>query len=105
MHTKALLLSIAAHGAHAFPWVATQPGVDSSLLKRQQPGTGPGSEASCPNNPNHVPAAPVTSQYPYNNAQNGLPGEGKGGFLVPDPNDAAHEFVAPDPDLDIRGPW
>lgn len=81
------------------------PGVDTSLLKRQDPNPNqPGGANQCANNPNHVPAAPVTSEYPYNNAKNGIPGEGKGGFLVPDPNDADHQFVAPDYSTDIRGP-
>ncbi|KAI9687421.1 MAG: hypothetical protein M1820_010445 [Bogoriella megaspora] len=92
----------------AFPWVAVQPGVDSSLLKRsskrqQSGGNEPGGPASCPFNADHKPAAPVTSQYPYNNAQNGLPGVGKGGFQAPASGDAAHQFVAPGPN-DIRGP-
>ncbi|KAI9667937.1 MAG: hypothetical protein M1821_000757 [Bathelium mastoideum] len=92
----------------AFPWVANQPGVDSSLLqyhtKRQQSGGGdPGGPATCPFNANHQPAAPITSQYPYNNASNGLPGNGVGGFLVPADGDTAHQFVAPGPN-DIRGP-
>ena len=87
----------------AFPFVADLPGVDNRLLRRQQTPAGPGSAAQCPYNSDHVPAAPVTDEYPYNNAKNGLPGNGKGGFLVPDPNDAAHQYVAPGPN-DIRGP-
>lgn len=87
--------------AAAFPWVAQQPGVDSSLFKnvrRQQPAVG-----ACPFNANHVPAAPVTDEFPYNNAKNGLPGNGKGGYKVPADGDTAHQFVAPGPN-DIRGP-
>ena len=41
-------------------------------MKRQQPGEGQGGPASCPFNANHEPAAPVTDEYPYNNAKNGL---------------------------------
>ena len=104
MASKTFILSLAAQGASAFPWVVNQPGVDSSLLKRQQPPTGAGSAANCPFNANHEPAAPISSDYPYAGAQNGLPGTGKGAVLVPDPNDAAHQFVAPDPSTDIRGP-
>ncbi|KAF2083470.1 putative aromatic peroxygenase [Saccharata proteae CBS 121410] len=83
-------------------------GVDNSLLhasrlRRQQTGNGPGSAAQCPFNPNHVDAAPVTADYPYNNAKNGMIGNQKGGYVVPDPNDSAHQFVAPGPN-DIRGP-
>ncbi|KAL1306180.1 hypothetical protein AAFC00_004282 [Neodothiora populina] len=94
--------------ASAFPFVAKMPGVDSSLLKarhskRQQPGTGPGSAASCPFNANHVPAAPYSPDYPYNHAFNGTAGNGVGGFQVPAPGDDAHKFIAPGPN-DIRGP-
>jgi hypothetical protein len=50
-----------------------------------------------------VPAAPVTAKYPYNNAKNGLPGNGKGGYMVPADGDTEHQFVAPGAN-DIRGP-
>lgn len=101
--------SLLLAGASAFPFVMDAPGVDSSALRnarhrRQQPGSGPGSAASCPFNPNHVPAPLVTSEYPYNNAKNGLPGNGKGGYQVPAPGDTVHQFIAPDPKTDIRGP-
>ncbi|KAK3062334.1 hypothetical protein LTR53_019421, partial [Teratosphaeriaceae sp. CCFEE 6253] len=85
------------------------PGVDSSLFKarrayrRQQTGEGAGGPATCPFNPNHVAAAPVTTKWPYNNAKNGLPGNGKGGYQVPADGDTAHAFVAPGKN-DIRGP-
>ena len=103
MHSLAIFALVAAKSVYAYPWVAGVDGVDSRLLRRQESGTGTGSEASCPNNPNHVPAAPVTSEWPYNNAQNGLPGNGKGGYQVPADGDTAHQFVAPGPN-DIRGP-
>lgn len=107
MLTKSTLtLALAIEGAVAFPWVATQPGVDSSILsniKRQQPGTGAQDPAVCPNNPNHKGAAPYNAKYPYNGARNGLPGKGKGGYQVPAPGDTAHAFVAPDYTKDIRG--
>jgi len=106
-----IVSSLFLSGAYGFPFVAEIPGIDTSLLnaerrrlRRQQPGSGPGSAAECPFNANHVPAAPITSQYPYNNAVNGKPGNGKGGFLVPAPGDTAHYFVAPDYSKDIRGP-
>ncbi|KAI6885536.1 Cloroperoxidase [Hortaea werneckii] len=98
-----LILTLAlVQGAFAFPWVANVNGVDSSILKssalleRDTP--------DCPFNPNHQPAAPVTSKYPYNNAKDGKPGNGKGGYLVPAPGDTAHEFRKPNPKTDIRGP-
>ncbi|WPH04693.1 Cloroperoxidase [Acrodontium crateriforme] len=105
----AAITSLLVSGACAFPWVVDTAGVDSSLLNarrlrsRQQAGTGPGSAAECPFNANHVPAAPVTAQYPYNNAKNGVKGNGKGGYQVPAPGDTAHQFQAPGPN-DIRGP-
>lgn len=106
---KYALISALAGGATAFPWVVDAPGVDSSLLgrrslhRRQQAGEGAGSAAECPFNANHVPAAAFNSKYPYNNAKNGLPGNGKGGYQVPAPGDDAHKYVAPGKN-DIRGP-
>lgn len=106
MFAKSLVaLSLAADGALAFPWVANVPGVDSSLLKRQQTNPGaPGSAQTCPFNPDHPGAAPYSPDYPYTGAKNGMPGTQKGGVMVPDPNDAAHQFVEPDMSKDIRGP-
>jgi hypothetical protein len=103
---RSIALALAAVNAvSAFPWVAMQPGVDSSLFKRQQTATGQqGGPGTCPFNANHEPAAPITSKYPYNGAKNGLPGKGKGGFKVPADGDTAHAFRAPDYSKDIRGP-
>lgn len=102
-------VALAAEAVVAFPFVLNSPGVDSSLFgglaRRQQVGTGAGSAANCPFNKNHVPAAPATAQFPYNNAVNGSQGNGKGGYLVPAPGDTAHQFIAPRPGIDIRGPW
>ncbi|KAK5716062.1 hypothetical protein LTR15_009887 [Elasticomyces elasticus] len=109
MKQALLSYSLLASGAYAFPWVASQPGVDSSLFaarkafKRQQTPEGAGDAAHCPFNANHVPAAPVTSKYPYNNAKNGIQGNGKGGYQVPATGDTAHQFVAPGAN-DVRGP-
>ena len=94
--------------ASAFPWVVDVEGVDSSMLgarhhRRQQAGEGAGGAATCPFNANHVPAAPYNASYPYNGAQNGLPGKGKGGYQVPAPGDDAHKYIAPTKN-DIRGP-
>jgi len=106
---KAFICTLLFSGAYAFPWVVDQPGVDSSLFKhrrlraRQQTGEGAGGPSTCPFNANHVAAAPVTAEYPYNNASNGLPGNGVGGYYVPAPGDTAHEFQAPGAN-DIRGP-
>ncbi|KAF2754760.1 Cloroperoxidase [Pseudovirgaria hyperparasitica] len=104
---RSIIYSLLASSATAFPFVSNVKGVDSSLFRRQQDGKGQlGGPDNCPYNPpeNHVPAAPVTDQFPYNSAKNGVPGKGKGGFLVPDPADAAHKFIAPDYTRDIRGP-
>ncbi|KZT36085.1 Cloroperoxidase [Sistotremastrum suecicum HHB10207 ss-3] len=48
--------------------------------------------------------ANAPSAYPYTSSpSDGLPGTGKGGYLVPDPNDALHAFQPP-PDGAQRGP-
>jgi hypothetical protein len=100
MQYSLVVVALAAEAVMAFPFVANMPGVDSSLLnlknarsnydaKRQTPGPP---AAICPNNPNpHVPAPGITAEYPYNNAANGLPGNGVGGYQVPAPGDTAHE--------------
>ena len=99
--TTALVL---AEAANAFPWVSLVPDVDSSMLvERQQPGSGPGSEATCPFNANHVFAAPITAKYPYNGAKGGVKGKETGGFLVPAKGDTEHRYIAPKA-TDIRGP-
>ncbi|KAF7193916.1 Aromatic peroxygenase [Pseudocercospora fuligena] len=108
---KTFVVASLLAGASAFPFVMDMPGVDSRMIqaerrrvRRQQEGSGPGSAAQCPFNANHKPANPVTSQYPYNNAKNGVKGNEKGGYQVPAPGDTAHQFVAPDYTKDIRGP-
>lgn len=104
---NAVLFSALLSSASAFPWVVNAPGVDSSLFtkqRRQQPGgSDPGGAATCPFNANHQGAAPFNAAYPYNSAQNGQPGKGIGGYLVPATGDTAHAFVAPGAN-DIRGP-
>ncbi len=105
----ALALAAEVVTVTAFPFVAELPGVDSSLLrlkpKRQQSGgSNPGGPATCPFNPNHLPAPGITDQYPYNGAKNGLPGKGVGGYQVPAPGDTAHYFVPPGPNDIVRTP-
>ena len=86
--------------AMTFPWMVGVPGVKSlneveaQNVKRQ---------TTCPFNPIHVPAAPITTQFPYAGAINGLPSTRPGGFQVPATGDVAHVFVPPGPN-DIRGP-
>lgn len=95
-----LLAFMAVPNAMAFPWVAgisgirSSSGLESQLAKRQ---------STCPFNANHVAAAPITSEFPYAGAQNGLPSTLRGNFQVPANGDTAHAFVAPGPN-DIRGP-
>jgi hypothetical protein len=103
MTRSILSLALVAQTALAYPWVAQQQGVDTSLFSKARRAAQPGSAAACPYNPNHVAAAPVTSTYPYNSAINGLPGKGIGGYQVPAPGDTAHQFVPPGKN-DIRGP-
>ena len=72
--------------------------------QRAKANTWPAADpATCPFNKNHKPAAKWNSKFPYNHAQNGLPGKGKGGFQVPMPGDDDHKFIHPGPN-DIRGP-
>merc|ERR1712070_1240295 len=62
---NAVVSSLLVSGAAAFPWVAMQPGVDSSILRlkpRQQVGEGPGGPDTCPFNANHEDARPVTDE-------------------------------------------
>ena len=91
----------AASFTSAFPFVARVPGVESSILSKGAPNEK--RQSSCPFNPDHLGAAPYNSDYPYTGAQNGLPGTGVGGILVPATGDTAHAFEAPGPN-DIRGP-
>ena len=84
----------------AFPWMADMPGVKSASEIEAQHAKR---QATCPFNADHVPAAPITSEFPYAGAQNGLPSIFPGNFQVPANGDTAHAFVAPGPN-DIRGP-
>jgi hypothetical protein len=106
MKYSLITLAFAAESVLSFPFVAEQAGVDSSLFRRQQPGgSNPGGAENCPyNDPkDHVPATPITAQYPYNGAKDGKQGKGVGGYQVPAPGDTAHRFIKPGP-KDIRGP-
>ena len=84
----------------SFPFMADMPGVRSVAevetvhSKRQ---------ATCPFNTNHVDGVPISAQFPYAGAKNGLPSTNPGGFPVPAHGDTAHQFVPPGPN-DIRGP-
>lgn len=102
MHWTTLLFMIAVNHALAFPFVAEMPGVDTSLLLKARASKDK-RQSSCPFNSVHPGAAPYNADYPYTGAQNGLPGTGKGGILVPAAGDTAHAFEAPGPN-DIRGP-
>ncbi|KAI9056200.1 hypothetical protein LZ554_001128 [Drepanopeziza brunnea f. sp. 'monogermtubi'] len=92
--------------ATAFPFVVSQPGVDSSLLARQQPDILNGGDLpACPYTPwsEHVPAVGISDKFPYNGAKDGKAGKGVGGYQVPADGDTDHEFRKPGPG-DIRGP-
>lgn len=102
---KCFLVILTATAVYPFPFVANVPGVDNSLFRPRQQAGGDqaGGAATCPFNPNHVPAPGITTQFPYNHATSGLPGLGVGGYKVPADGDTAHQFMAPGP-TDIRGP-
>src|SRR5450432_207737 len=105
LYCSALVVILVVEIVIAFPYYYSIPGVGPGQFenaKRQQSATLQKRD-TCPFNPNHVPAAPITSQYPYNHAINGLPGIGLGGFRVPEPGDTAHQYVPPGPN-DIRKP-
>ena len=107
-------LTICPH-AIAFPWMADMPGLNEDMAKhmanersyddihKRQNAPGCYAQSCCPNNPKHPGAAPLTSQFPYLGAKNGLPATLLGNILVPAAGDDAHAFEAPGP-LDIRGP-
>ncbi|KAF2200873.1 Cloroperoxidase [Delitschia confertaspora ATCC 74209] len=99
----ALLLPLGV--ASAFPFMANDPNLaNKHLLERQQSGgILPGGPETCPFNPDHQPGHSFSLKFPYNWANNGLPGKGKGGYQVPAPGDDAHRFIPPT-DKDIRGP-
>lgn len=97
------LFLLSASTAYAYPWVASAPGVDSTLLKHDRDAEYVKRAAACPFNANHPGAAPYNSKYPYTGAQNGLPGSQVGGIKVPADGDTAHAYTAPTAN-DIRGP-
>jgi len=101
---NAIAFASVISAATAFPWVATQAGVDTSLLRSGHAKRQQASNLACPFNANHVPAAPFNPDYPYNSAKNGQPGNGVGGYQVPAPGDTDHEYIAPRDGVDIRGP-
>lgn len=103
MHLTILASLLTAQSVLAFPFVAETPGVDSSLFRKAKRVSHEKRQSSCPFNSVHPGAAPYNASYPYTGAQNGLPGTGKGGILVPAPGDTAHAFEAPGAN-DIRGP-
>lgn len=72
----------------------------AAAVKKRVPQT------TCPIHTTRQGAAPYSSYYPsaYTGAKNGLPGNGKGGVLVPAAGDTAHAYVPPS-STDLRGPW
>ena len=100
MHLLSFLL-LSASTVSSYSWVASQAGIDTSLLGRAQHLHQ--RQANCPFNAKHEPAVAYNKDYPYLGARNGLPGTGKGGIKVPADGDTAHAFKAPTAN-DIRGP-
>lgn len=102
----ALLGLIGLPTAFSFPWMGdilnpdgSFPNAEGELEKRQ--GT---TMVGCPYNPDHVPAVPATSKFPYLGAVNGLPATHPvGNIEVPADGDGNHSFKAPGKN-DIRGP-
>ncbi|CAK3916079.1 Aromatic peroxygenase [Lecanosticta acicola] len=111
MLRNTVLAALLASQAQAFPWVAQMHGYDAAEMKRRDmfasrsiEARTPGDQASCPVNPNHVPAAPATATYPYCGAFNGGPGNQTcANNKVPADGDTAHQYQAPGQN-DIRGP-
>jgi hypothetical protein len=90
MHTlSSLVLLSTASNAWGYGWVASQAGVDSSLL-REARYANQKRQTSCPFNPDHKGAAPYSDKYPYTGAKNGAPGTGKGGIKVRQRNYSLH---------------
>lgn len=73
MLTKGALLAFAVQ-ASAFPWVLDTLGKPRDYFGHVEKRQMPGSAATCPNNPNHKGAVPISAKYPYCGAKNGLPG-------------------------------
>ncbi|KAK4493742.1 hypothetical protein PRZ48_014927 [Zasmidium cellare] len=106
MFSKALIAASLASQVTAWPFVAESVGMDPELMKRNDRLVErvPGDAASCPFNPNHTPAVPISDKYPYCGAKDGVPGKQVcDNNLVPANGDTAHYFVAPGKN-DIRGP-
>lgn len=107
MYSASVLLAVLPCIANAFPWaleMSKNGNLDtrslSASLEKRVPQT------TCPTHLTRQGAAPYSSYYPskYTGAQNGQPGTGKGGVLVPAAGDTAHAYVAPSQN-DLRGPW
>ena len=100
MPVLVLLVSMVIPSVMSFPWVAGIPGIKSPAEVEAQHAKR---QTTCPFNPNHVPAAPISAQFPYAGAINGLPATRPGNFQVPAFGDTVHGFTPPGPN-DIRGP-
>lgn len=106
MLSKALIAAALASQVTAWPFVANSVGMDPEEMIRRDRlvERTPGDAASCPNNPNHKPAVPISAKYPYCGAKDGVPGKQIcNNNLVPAKGDTAHYFQAPGKN-DIRGP-
>lgn len=75
MLTKGALATLFAAQVSAFPWVLDTIGQPRDYFGHQEKRqTQAGSAATCPSNPNHKGAVPISAKYPYCGAKNGLPG-------------------------------
>lgn len=103
MQWTTLTITLTAHSVLAFPSIEKLPGPDPSLIRGANHVSNVKRQTTCPFNSVHPEAAPYNASFPYTGAQNGLPGTGQGGILVPAVGDTAHAFETPGPN-DIRGP-
>ena len=124
MHSKLIPVALLSSHVVAYPFMgsAAIPQADTEIAasrnsKRQlglgntptTPKLGLGQIVNpqplgCPYNPNHIPAVPLNTKYPYLGAVGSqTQGSGKGGVEVPAPGDVDHAFMAPNFTTDIRG--
>lgn len=102
-YSSALLVAALAGSTNAYAWMADME--KSEAAARLEMEKRAAAVATCPIHLTRNGAAPYSNYYPsqYTGAENGLPGTGKGGVLVPAAGDTAHAYTAPS-STDIRGP-
>jgi hypothetical protein len=78
MHSSLALVALIASQASAYPWVSDITGINPRDIDRRvalETRQTPGSAATCPNNPVHKGAVPISTKYPYCGAIGGVPGK------------------------------